>query len=89
MNKNEFLHGKFSIVRTLIVAAIAGSVFSIAAIYIGYKTTMNELQERYDHPLPATRRLNDAELDKVIQEVLEEKKAEAEAEMSRCCSDSL
>ncbi len=39
MNKNEFLHGKFSIVRTLIVAALAGSLFTIGLIYASYKTT--------------------------------------------------
>ena len=38
MNKNEFIHGKFSIVRTLIVAALAGSIFTIGLIYAAYKT---------------------------------------------------
>ena len=38
MNKNEFLHGKFSIVRTLIVAALAGSLFTIGLTYAAYKT---------------------------------------------------
>lgn len=37
MNKNEFLHGKFSIVRTLIVAAIAAPIFLTGFIYVLYK----------------------------------------------------
>ena len=39
MSKNEFLHGKFNIVRTLLVAALAGSLFTIGLIYAAYKTT--------------------------------------------------
>ena len=37
MNKNKFLHGKFSIVRTLLVAAIAAPIFLTGFIYVLYK----------------------------------------------------
>ena len=37
MNKNEFLHGKFNIVRTLLVTAIVAPIFLTGFIYVLYK----------------------------------------------------
>ena len=66
MNKNEFLHGKFSIVRTLIVAAIAAPIFLAGFIYATYKSEMKYL-EQWHQPGPDIQSLSPDCLEKAIE----------------------